>query len=220
MTATTLIVVPVLNRPDNVAPLIESIESATPEPHRVLFVADETDRDELAAIAAAGADVLVVPKSKVSYPCKVNEAYRSTDEPLLFLVADDVRFHPGWLTAALRKMDDVIQVVGTNDLGNARVIAGDHSTHTLVTRAYCDDPGATADQAHAVLHEGYRHWYCDDELVGVAKTRGVFAAASDSVVEHFHPYHGKAKTDATYKLGERRRVDDRRLFRRRSRLWT
>lgn len=217
---TTLIVVPVLNRPDSVAPLLESIEAATPESHRVLFVADETDRDELAAIGATGADVLVVAKSRVSYPCKVNAAYRETSEPLLFLAADDVRFHPGWLTAALRQLDGAIQVVGTNDLGNARVIAGEHSTHTLVTRVYCDDPGGTADKPGMVLHEGYRHWYCDDELVGVAKSRGVFAAAADSIVEHFHPYHGKAERDATYKLGERRRADDRRLFRRRSRLWT
>lgn len=214
-----LIIVPVLNRPQNVLSLIESIEAATPEAHRTLFVADETDVDEIDAINAAGAECLVVPKRRVSYPCKVNSAYAVSEEPLLFLAADDVSFHPGWLTAAAAKLDGSVQVVGTNDLGNPRVINGEHSTHTLVTRSYCDSPGATADAARTVLHEGYRHWYCDDELIGVAKRRGAFVSASDSIVEHFHPFFGKAKKDETYRAGESRKKADSRLHSQRSRQW-
>jgi glycosyltransferase involved in cell wall biosynthesis len=220
MSPTTLIVVPVLNRTQNIAPLIRSVETATPEPHRLLFVVDETDRAELAALRDIGADTLVVPRTHISYPHKVNAAYLATSEPLLFLAADDVRFHPGWLTAATAKLSATVAVVGTNDLGNARTIDGTHSTHTLVTRAYCDDPGGAHGEPGSVMHAGYSHWFCDDELVGLAQARGVYAAATDSVVEHMHPYHAKAARDATYARGERRRAQDRRLHNKRARLWT
>lgn len=215
-----LIVVPVLARPHRVEPLLASITAATPEEHGVLFVANTDDRDELAAIRSAGADVLEVPVARQSYPCKVNDAYRATTAPLLFLAADDLDFHPGWLPAVLAELDDGAGVVGTNDLGNARVVAGEHSTHSLVTRAYADDPGGAWGQPGTILHEGYRHWYCDDELVGVARQRGAYRHAHDALVEHLHPYHGKADHDRTYRAGERQRHADRRRHDRRSRAWT
>lgn len=217
--ASTVILVPVLGRPHRVQPLLESIEETTPEPHRVLFIANHDDSAELAAIQAAGADVLPVA-GRGTYPEKINAGYRATEDPLLFLAADDLRFHPGWLTAAQAPIDDGALVVGTNDLGNERVMAGEHATHSLVARSYCDKPGGTADAAGTVLHEGYRHWYCDDELVGMAKKRGVWAHAADSWVEHLHPYWAKGDHDMTYRKGERWRPRDRGVHLRRRTLWT
>jgi len=218
--ASTCILVPVLARPHRVEPLLASIWEATPEPHRVLFVAGRNDREELAAIRSAGADVLVVDCTP--YPQRINAGYRASDDPWLFLAADDVVFHVGWLGEALRAAEAACaDVVGTNDLGNERTVAGTHSTHTLVRRSYCDDPGGAWGQPGTVLHEGYRHWYCDDELVQVAQARGVWAHAGRSVVEHLHPYHGKGDgMDHTYRLGERRKTADAREFQRRLRLWT
>jgi hypothetical protein len=43
--------------------------------------------------------------------------------------------------------------------------------------------------------------FVDDEIVTVAKQRGVFAFAKDAVVEHLHPVVEKAEVDATYRLG-------------------
>lgn len=212
----TVIIVPVLARPHRVEPTLDSVSSATTLPHRVLFVVTEEDEAERRALEQAHADHLVVARADISYPSKINRAYEATDEELLFLAADDLAFHDGWLEAALAFDADV---VGTNDMGNRRVLAGEHSTHTLVRRSYCDRPGATADRPGTVLHEGYRHWFCDDELVGVAQHRGVYAHAHDSVVEHLHPYHGKAPRDETYRQGERRRNNDRRIHQRRSRMW-
>ena len=48
--------VPVLRRAHRVAPLIESLHAATPEPHRVVFVASANDRpmiDEVLRVAGA-----------------------------------------------------------------------------------------------------------------------------------------------------------------------
>jgi hypothetical protein len=216
----TLIVVPVLARPHRVQPLLDSIWETTRLPHRVLFVASEHDHDERRAIEATEADVLVVPDARGTYPCKINDAYRSSDEPLIFTAADDLLFHTGWLEAALAKMTDGVGVVGTNDLGNPRVIEGRHSTHSLVARSYCDQPGGSADLHETVLHEGYSHWFCDDELVQVAQLRGVYAHATDSHVEHLHPFFGKAPRDGTYAKGSERKRADARCFHRRSRIWT
>lgn len=210
------ILVPVLNRPAAVQPLLENIAKTTPEPHRVLFVTDEDDTRERAAIAAAGGQELVV---SAGYAAKINAAVAATSEPYVFLGADDLRFHAGWLPEALAWMRGQVGVVGTNDLGNRRVIAGLHATHSLVARAYIEQHG-TIDQPGHVLHEGYHHNFCDDELVATAKRRRAWAFARDSIVEHLHPNWQKGEDDATYRLGMRRFRQDRDLFFQRSALWT
>lgn len=215
-----VVVIPVLRRPHRVEPLLRSLREATPEPHRPLFVATEGDDEEIAEIRRARADLLVVPPRPVGdWAYKVNTAYRETTEPFLFLGADDLDFRPGWLPAALRRMDDpAIGVVGTNDLGNARVMAGEHATHLLVRRAYVDRFG-TADERGKIACEKYPHEFVDDEIVGTAKARGAWSPALDSIVEHLHPNWGKAPSDPLYDAQSRRMMQGRRVYRSRRRLW-
>lgn len=151
---------------------------------------------------------------------KVNLGYRQTSEPWLFLVGDDVRFHPGWLDHAQHVARSTgARVVGTNDLGTPRVQAGEHATHLLVSRAYVDEHGASWDGPKVVAHEGYGHWFVDDELVTVAKQRGVWAAALGSVVEHLHPLFGKGDPDEVYELGGSHAEADREVFEQRCRMY-
>lgn len=221
MTAPVLVIVPVLRRPHRAVLVAESLAKATPQPHRLLFVASPGDTAEHEAVRATGADLLVIdePPMPGDYARKVNAAYRSSTEPLLFLGADDLEFHPGWLKAAVWKLTNGIGVVGTNDLGNPRVMAGLHATHSLVTRRYADDFG-TIDRPGEILHEGYHHEYVDDELVGTAKRRGAWAFAAESIVEHLHPHWAKAPTDPLYAAQAQRMRASRELFQRRRRLWT
>lgn len=214
-----LIIVPVLRRPHRVQPLLESIETATPQPHRTLFVCTPDDRTEIDATAAAGAEHIEVgPHQPGDYARKINFAYRTSTEPLLFTGADDLHFHPGWLDRALAKLTAGIGVVGTNDLTNRRT-RRQHSTHSLVTRAYADEFG-TIDEPGKILHEGYEHEFCDDELVGTAVHRGAYAHADDCYVEHLHPMGGKAPMDALYEQQQRRMNASRRLYVERSCMWT
>jgi glycosyltransferase involved in cell wall biosynthesis len=212
-----VIIVPVLGRPHRVSPLIENINHATPEPHRVLFVADVDDQPELDALQAVRAEWIAVDQPR-NYAGKINAGYRATTEPLFFMAADDLNFHPDWLSRALKWMGEGIDVVGTNDICNPRVMTGQHSTHTLVRRSYIDTHG-TIDEDGKVLHEGYAHEYTDDEFVQTAKKRGVYAHAFDSIVEHLHPNVNKADDDDTYRLGRSRTRESRRLFQYRQRLW-
>lgn len=170
---------------------------------------------------AAGGELHVIdrPPGPGDYARKMNHGVRVTTEPLLFLGADDIDFHPGWFEAACARLTPGVGVVGTNDLGNPRVISGEHATHVLVTRAYVERHG-TIDEPGKVCHEGYPHEFVDDELVATAKARGAWAFAADSIVEHLHPSWGKAPTDPLYDGQRRRLVQGRRVFERRKRLWT
>lgn len=220
-----LIVVPLLGRPHRVRPLLESV-AATSVESRVLLVISAHDTGTAMAVQAA---LNIVPKLSMlaigytnigDYAKKINAAFLITDEPFLFLGADDLKFHPGWCEAALARMEDPkIGVVGTQDMGNPRVLAGEHSTHSLVRRAYVYEPGAVIGQPGAVLNPDYPHEWVDDELVRTAMFHRAWDFAEDSIVEHLHPNWDKAPTDAIYDESlERSRVGER-LFYHRRHLW-
>ena len=204
------VVVPVLRRPQNAAPFMRSLRASTGLA-TVYAIADDDDPETAEAWAAAGAQVIV--GDKVTFAKKFNLGYTKTSEPWLFLTGDDVKFHPGWLDHA-QHVADILKadVVGTNDLGNARVMAGDHATHMLIRRSYVDEVGASWDGPGVATHEGYRHWYVDNELVDAAKMRGVWQMALGSVVEHLHPIWGKAENDEVYELGQSTTEADAKLF--------
>lgn len=186
----------------------------------MLFLCTLGDTAVIEAIDAVGAEhVDLDPNPVGDYATKINTGYRSTVEPLLFLGADDLAFHPRWFERAFSYMSRRVGVVGTNDLGNARVMRGEHATHSLVSRSYVEQFG-TIDEPGKVLHEGYVHEYVDDELVGTARKRQAWAFAPDSIVEHLHPNWGKAPSDAMYEQEGERMAASRKLYQRRARLWT
>lgn len=209
------VLVPMRGRPHRVEPLLASIRATAPAAH-VLFLV--TPEDLEVADALDDEDRLEVTWQPAGdYARKINHGVEATNEPLIFLAADDLEFHPGWFEAAVSRLSPGIGVVGTNDLGNPRVLRGKHATHCLVTRDYAQH-GSIDDPSH-LLHEGYVHEYVDDELVGTAKKRNAWVFAADSVVEHLHPHWGKAPTDELYDGQSGRLAASRDLFRRRRRLW-
>lgn len=217
-----VILVPVLNRPHLVEPLLKNIAEATPEPHRVLFIADADDQPELKVLDAAGADYITL-EPPVNWARKVNEGYRKTTEPYFFVGADDLSYYPGWFSRAVSYMKPGIGIVGTNDLANPRVMCGEHSTHMLIRRSYIDKHSGVIDEPDTVIHPGYPHEFGDDELIQTAMARGAYAHAFDSLVQHCHPIVGpmaeKVPDDDTYRLGRARTKQGRRLFHSRRRLW-
>lgn len=219
-TEATAVVVPVLGRPQNAKPFMDSLRASGADLAAVYAIADPWDETTAQAWTEAGASVLTLRDSSDlagTFAEKINAGYQRTDEPWVFMVGDDVRFHPGWLDHAQHAARDGAHVIGTNDLHNPRVTAGEHGTHLMIRRAYVDERGAGWDGPKVVCHEGYRHWYVDDEIVTVAKQRGVWASATHSKVEHLHPLWGLAEDDDTYRLGQQSVDADRILFQRRSR---
>jgi hypothetical protein len=211
--AETAVVVPVMGRPQHAAPFMASLRASTGMA-RCYAVAHSDDAEAIGAWRDAGADVIT--GDVTTFAQKVNLAAGKTAEPWLFVTGSDVVFHPGWLDHAQATAGDRWHVIGTNDLGNPRVTAGEHATHLLIRRSYIDEHGASWDGPGVVCHEGYGHMFVDDEIVAAARQRGVFAAALGSRVEHLHPAWQKADMDEVYQLGLSHWADDKTLFEKRS----
>lgn len=204
------VIVPVLNRPHNAVPFMES---QTDDRVTVHVVSEFDDVGTRAAWWVTSAKVHTSATAH-TFAEKVNEGYRHTTAPWVLLAGDDVRFTPGWLDAALEVAEATeAKVIGTNDEANARVKRGTHTCHPLIARDYIDTVGASWDGPGIICHEGYRHTFVDDEIVTAAKRRNVWAPAPLSIVRHLHPVWGTAPLDGTYRLGQSHQDHDRALYR-------
>jgi hypothetical protein len=214
------VLVPVLGRPEHAEPFMRSLRASTGLARAYAILGPEETAEAYQAVEAAwkqaGANILHSEDglpAAITFAEKVNAGYRQTSEPWLLLVGSDVRFHPGWWDHALAAAEgDRFSVIGTNDLGNPRVMAGEHATHPVVRRSYVDKVGASWDGPGIVAHEGFRHWFVDDEIVTAAKQRGVWTPALASRVEHLHPFFGKGEHDDVYELGQSYLDVDKALF--------
>lgn len=125
------------------------------------------------------------------------------------LGADDLWFNPGWLEAALQKLESIggSGLVGFNDLHqNGAQLA----THFLVTRDYCVERwGGVFVCPH------YYSQYLDLEATIRAQQDGQFVYAPAAIVEHRHPGWGTARYDVTYAIGTRHAPSDAAIFERR-----
>jgi hypothetical protein len=220
---TVAVIVPVAKR-DNAATFLGSLhDSLTPGQRgrvRVYVMADDGD---LATEAAWYGQQDLYPNVDIhphpylrdmgSFGQKANHGYDISTEEWLFFVGDDVKFHRGWLDQALEVARTTGKhVIGTNDLGNTAVMAGEHATHLLIRRTYIEQIGASWDGPGTVCHEGYRHWFVDNEIVEAAKRRNVWAPCLAAHVEHLHPYYGKAAFDDVYGIGEQAAETDHALY--------
>jgi hypothetical protein len=228
--AEIVVLVPVLDRPHRALPLAVSVRDSSDA--RVMFLCTPGDKAEIKACSKArkrvsNVEVVEVPfeLGPGDYARKVNLGVLITDEPWLFQGADDLIFHSGWAEEALHTAARTgRRVIGTNDMGNRRVKAGRHSTHSLVARSYIEEIG-TVDEPGKMLHEGYFHNFCDDELIQAATRRREFAMALSAKVEHLHwrwptlAGTPKAERDATYDRAEAEFHEDRMRYNRRRKFW-
>lgn len=213
------VLIPMLGREWHIEPLLESLYATSPSAE-ALFLISPHDAAVHSKVAELGERMIVVPRvGKLGdYARKINVGYRNTTSDLIFLGASDLLFHPNWLENASEMLSGSVHVVGTNDLGNPRVIRGLHATHSLLTREYAGM--GLADGRGGILYEGYQHEYVDDEFVETAKCRGMWGFAKHSVVEHLHPAYKKGNWDKSYKEAKGRLAKGYEVYLRRRHLWT
>lgn len=216
-----VILIPVLRRPGNIAPLVESIEKNT-EDYQLLFLVSPGDEDEICELECQKQSYIAMDQSyekRGDYSRKINKGFDSLEAEWYFLGADDIRFHTGWFEAAMDTYDKTgACVIGTNDMGNPLVKSGHHATHSLVLRDYVLECG-TIDEPGVVLHTGYAHNFVDTEFVETAKWRGAWAFSKESVVAHHHPDWGLGSRDEVYKIGKSKFHEDQQYYEKRKRLW-
>ena len=197
------VITPTLWRHDRLVGLVANIHDTTRCEHVVTFVAEADDIDTVETVEKLHADDptvrLVLNQGAASTAGAYNTGANVTEAPWWFAGADDLRYHDGW-DEPLLALTGGAEVIGTNDLADhPEVLAGTAATHYLVNTAYIRDIGGTIDCGPGVAHfEGYPFWGPDSEIVGVARSRGVFAPCLDSVVEHQHWLTAKAQMDRTY----------------------
>lgn len=216
---------PVMKRPQNVAPLVESFDRHNDGSAHLYFVVDADDDDEIAAIKDAGATYLVSDRG-TSFACKLNSGFEQTTEDWVLVVGDDVEFTFGWLAAA-RQLSTSFDVIGTNDayageVRNPRVANGSHADHYFVRRSYVDDDGATLDGPGILAAEAYYHYFVDVETIQLAKALGRFAPCLDCRIVHHQPrYEGRPQdwdADPVYVKGGQHAERDETKFRQRAAL--
>ncbi len=222
------ILIPVLRRPGNVAPLIQSLTASTENEREQgwtvnpVFVCSAGDRNQIEAVHRENLEPLIDDRggdAQHQYPVKINLAAAASSAEWLLLAADDLRFHDDWLNAAILVHEQTgALVVGTQDRGNDLVKRGLHSTHTLVHATYLEQ--GTIDEPGKLLCDEYDHNAVDVEFCETAMSRGVWAFAHRSVIEHRHPlWDRRIKRDQTYQKGIRGSLRDRQLLYQRRRLW-
>lgn len=154
---TVSVLIPVLNRPRFVRPLLDSLQASITAETRdgwqvwPVFICSPEDEPEIREVRHQGLEPLIAewPAGPGDYARKINlAAARNDHDATWFLTAaDDLRFHPGWLRAAIsRHIRTGALVIGTNDLSNPYVMRGLYATHLLVHRDWVrlgtiDEPG-------------------------------------------------------------------------------
>jgi hypothetical protein len=221
------VIVPVLSRPGNAQPLIDSIRANTTVEHTITFMCSPGDETEIDACISTDANVYVVEwqPGPADASKKWNLGYRITSNPYVLLAADDLEFEAGWDVEAIKVAERTgAGVIGTQDQSNPLVIRGRHSTHPIVSRDYIDTVGGTwHDGPGSVYHEGYSHQWVETELIAAAMQRHQWAFSHQSVVRHMHPmfpHRGRPRTpmDDTYRIALADGSADSRLFKERQAL--
>ncbi len=217
------VLVPVLNRPQNVKRFIESFFSKTP-PGRadLLFITGTSCQNEIDEIKkfSGPINVGIAPDDVVSWSKRINWGVNQSKTihhfteaaPWLLCCADDVLFHDNWFEIAECAAAGFDGILGTNDLGHPATIGGWHSTHPLVSRNYIETMG-TMDEIGKLCHEGYIHNYVDVEFIHTAMKRGKWKHEPKCIIEHLHPAWNKAVWDDIYQKGQDGNSRD-------SQLWT
>ena len=214
--------VPVLDRPENVRPLVLSFLTSG-QPGILVFICeigDEAERLMIERARTARVEVVEVVDAH-TWPEKINagyDAYKGADWYLC--AADDVSFMDGWWDATRELREQKwVGVIGTNDspdgTGNPAVANGQHTCHPLVRGSYIEQRGIWGEK-DKIVSEDYHHWYVDNELVVTAKLREAWAFCREAVLHHHHPYWEGGELDDTYRLGESNSDKDYQTWIRRS----
>lgn len=171
------IFIPTMKRFDLLKPLAEGLKKSTDHPYTLYLISDEPEIFDL----DLPKDVVIFqpPKDCVSYSQRINYAYHHTTENYFFTGANDLEFQKNWLENALR-LGVGSGVVAVNDTLNP------NGTSFLIKRDYIKKHGGTFDGDDQVFWKGYRHNFCDTELLAKAKSIGQWTYAASSFVTHKH----------------------------------
>jgi hypothetical protein len=154
-----------------------------------------------------------IDTDRVGAPLMVRMLVNRARHDLICFVGDDTIPQPGFLEHAVEDMaslPDGWGLVGLNDL-TGRTLA----CHWLAHRNLLDEIGGE------FFHTGYRHCFCDNELMERAIMLGRFVYSQKSIVKHDHPILNGIPVTGDYARVYRRDnyIHDQILFQQRRKQW-
>jgi hypothetical protein len=202
------VAIPILNRPERIKTVYNYFSERTGRLENVLFLPDRDDFESISILNELGYNYLISKPSEKfgvqTYASKINYAFLNSNLEFFMYAADDVIPQPGWFTILLNefKKNPNVGVVVPNDNLTLAVQEGRGAPHAVIRREYVNKfNGASFPGSGIVMHEGYRHAFCDTELMEVAKKRKAFLYVPESVVVHDRPGLSEKNVDEVYKLG-------------------
>lgn len=121
------------------------------------------------------------------------------------LGADDIKWHPGWLEAALSLAEKSgAQVIGLHD-GHTNL--NHYGAHYMVHREFVEK-----ELGWVFIPPMYSSWWFDREVCEKAAGLGLYAPCWEALAEHTHPDWSTAAMDATYEKGYALHEIDRTIY--------
>lgn len=206
------IVIPTYRRPNALRSTFEQLKDL--KNTELLFVAHQADLRSQSILDSLGAPYVIdtQPPSGVN---ATNRGYWAVSSEWFVIGQDDFKWHEGWLDAALEYTDKA-KVIGLNDGFAGR---DEHSVSWLINKSYVEQNSLSPGFPNVIFFPHYKKNFSDDELNNVAKFRGVWAYAPNSLTEHLHPSFGKGESDATYEVPDKYFQDDFEIYVSRKHLW-
>lgn len=207
MTCCVGILVPSLNRPQNLTKLVANLHDTAGYPHRLHFCVSDQESQEILSTLGEHFIVDSGEHPESTFANRVNRLYRETDEDVFYFCGDDDSHYDGWLATMMDCFRPGIEMVVAKCL---------HVT--LQTRKYVEEQSCCVDVPNVVIYPGYIHNYAEWELTCTAHMRGVMTVCPVETVEH-HRWASDGKDcieanpyDDTYKRGDDGFVQDTATF--------
>ena len=136
--------------------------------------------------------VTAVDDKRIGCPKMVKALVERTKHDLVIFLGDDTEPQKDFLKKALQAMSRLPEgwgLVGLNDLHhNGNTLA----THWMAHKKLLPLLGGE------FFHTGYKHTFCDNELLTRCKQMGRYIWADDAVVVHKHPIFENKKLEGDY----------------------
>jgi predicted SAM-dependent methyltransferase len=208
------ILVPTLNRPQNMEKLAISINDTTKfhENVEIIFGIQEDEKSfqkalelqKICKISVRPEPIQRFLNGKINLSFLWNQLYAKASFPIMGYFGDDVIFHtPGWDEEIRHEFEvDKAVLVCCNDV---HVQRGRVATLFFTHKAVHEKFGFYLD-------DRFQRWYMDTYWDRVYRNAGKLHYREDLIMEHLHPTKFPEKIDATYQSIEAFKDEDGRLW--------
>lgn len=196
------VLVPTRSRPQNVRRVVEAWEATRGfDAAELFFVVDADDmrfQEYCSEIdQAPGANMVVLPEWRPLVPKLNRTAVEFTDRLAVAFMGDDhLPRTPGWAATLIQSH---VQPWRQEHARKPRIVYGqDGLQDERLPTWWSMDSRIIKALGKMVPGEGIQHLFCDNAVMELGKRSGTLYFNGSVLIEHMHPFAGKAEPDAQY----------------------